>query len=379
MKKIIGMFFTLLLLFQLGACGQSTLTWEEQYDLGVRYLSDGNYEEAIIAFTAAIDIDPKRVESYVSMAEAYQQQEEYDLAREILMRGYEETKSERLQNILDAIEANTVLSSNRELQESMERLYQSLKNGDVSAAADEFENWIRLNGDDPNSSGENKEIDISYPGLIFDGEKFYAEKEYKGVGLLFDTFAKVYYGEQNNGTPDGNGILLATNTWFPDGGIQFYAQSGTWVHGLSVGQAEIIDSVTSKHSQEDFWGWQISCTYDNQEVMDTADVTQICVIDGEEHEFDFHVAHGKLIGHGRSKRGKFRDDSTRFGNTLKKTFVSNWIGARQAGAQNGDCLSSAKEGPLMGCCINAIGHLRWQSSPTQGRGKNVLQWIDRIR
>ena len=90
------MFFTLLLLFQLGACGQSTLTWEEQYDLGVRYLSDGNYEEAIIAFTAAIDIDPKRVESYVSMAEAYQQQEEYDLAREILMRGYEETKSERL-------------------------------------------------------------------------------------------------------------------------------------------------------------------------------------------------------------------------------------------------------------------------------------------
>ena len=43
-----------------------------------------------------------------------------------------------------------------------------------------------------------------------------------------------------------------------DGGIQFYAQSGTWVHGLSVGQAEIIDSVTSKHSQEDFWGWQIS-------------------------------------------------------------------------------------------------------------------------
>lgn len=295
MKKIIGMFFTLLLLFQLGACGQSTLTWEEQYDLGVRYLSDGNYEEAIIAFTAAIDIDPKRVESYVSMAEAYQQQEEYDLAREILMRGYEETKSERLQNILDAIEANTVLSSNRELQESMERLYQSLKNGDVSAAADEFENWIRLNGDDPNSSGENKEIDISYPGLIFDGEKFYAEKEYKGVGLLFDTFAKVYYGEQNNGTPDGNGILLATNTWFPDGGIQFYAQSGTWGHGLSVGQAEIIDSVTSKHSQEDFWGWQISCTYDNQEVMDTADVTQICVIDGEEHEFDFHVAHGKLI------------------------------------------------------------------------------------
>ena len=34
--------------------------WQEQYDLGVRYLSDGNYEDAIIAFTAAIEIDPKK-------------------------------------------------------------------------------------------------------------------------------------------------------------------------------------------------------------------------------------------------------------------------------------------------------------------------------
>ena len=40
-----------------------TPTWQEQYDRGVRYLEDGNYEEAIIAFTAAIEIDPKRAEA----------------------------------------------------------------------------------------------------------------------------------------------------------------------------------------------------------------------------------------------------------------------------------------------------------------------------
>lgn len=71
MKKITGLFFVLLLLFQLGACGQSTLTWEEQYDLGVRYLSDGNYEEAIIAFTAAIEIDSKRPDAYIGRGGAY--------------------------------------------------------------------------------------------------------------------------------------------------------------------------------------------------------------------------------------------------------------------------------------------------------------------
>ena len=60
-----------LLLSVLCACGQSAPTWQEQYDLGVRYLSEGNYEEAIIAFTAAIEIDPKRAEAYVGRGDAY--------------------------------------------------------------------------------------------------------------------------------------------------------------------------------------------------------------------------------------------------------------------------------------------------------------------
>ena len=46
-------------------------TWQEQYDLGVRYLSEGNYEEAILTFTAAIEIDPKRVPAYVGRGDAY--------------------------------------------------------------------------------------------------------------------------------------------------------------------------------------------------------------------------------------------------------------------------------------------------------------------
>lgn len=43
--------------------------WQEQYDLGVRYLNDGNYEEAIIAFTAAIEIDPKKPQAYDKRSE----------------------------------------------------------------------------------------------------------------------------------------------------------------------------------------------------------------------------------------------------------------------------------------------------------------------
>ena len=58
----------------LSSCAQTPTgepTWQEQYDLGVRYLSEGNYEEAIIAFTAAIEIDPKQALAYVGRGDAY--------------------------------------------------------------------------------------------------------------------------------------------------------------------------------------------------------------------------------------------------------------------------------------------------------------------
>ena len=51
--------------------GETKKSWQEQYDLGVRYLNNGNYEEAIIAFTAAIEIDPRNPDSYIGRADAY--------------------------------------------------------------------------------------------------------------------------------------------------------------------------------------------------------------------------------------------------------------------------------------------------------------------
>ncbi len=80
MKKLVSLLLALVLLVSVSACGQPSTgrseedegpTWQEQYDLGVRYLSDGNYKEAIIAFTAAIEIDPKQAPAYVGRGDAY--------------------------------------------------------------------------------------------------------------------------------------------------------------------------------------------------------------------------------------------------------------------------------------------------------------------
>ena len=54
-----------LLVLGLCGCGQRPAaaassaggTWQEQYDLGMKYLEDGRYAEAVEAFTAAIQID----------------------------------------------------------------------------------------------------------------------------------------------------------------------------------------------------------------------------------------------------------------------------------------------------------------------------------
>lgn len=149
MKKILSTIFVLMSLFGLVACGQKATTWQEQYDLGVRYLSEGNYEEAIIAFTAAIEIDPKnkdafiiRGDSYISassilsgdeqmaylalakddylaaidlgenqasiyikIADIYMQLGDTDAAIDILWRGYDSTGDETLFERADAIES----------------------------------------------------------------------------------------------------------------------------------------------------------------------------------------------------------------------------------------------------------------------------------
>ena len=61
----------ILLLFLTGtACSKSSATQsKEQYDLGVRYLEEGNYKEAVIAFTTAIEIDPSNMEAYSGRAQ----------------------------------------------------------------------------------------------------------------------------------------------------------------------------------------------------------------------------------------------------------------------------------------------------------------------
>ena len=99
MKRIIALLLMLCLL-----CGCSPAeSWQEQYDLGVRLLSEENYEEAILAFTEAIRIDPKHVEAYVQLARVYENLGMVEELRALLAQGAEATGDPELAARLAAL------------------------------------------------------------------------------------------------------------------------------------------------------------------------------------------------------------------------------------------------------------------------------------
>ena len=70
MKRFLPLLLVLTVLI-LPACKKAADGWTEQYELGAKYLTDGNYEAAILAYTAAIDIDPNQPDAYIGRADAY--------------------------------------------------------------------------------------------------------------------------------------------------------------------------------------------------------------------------------------------------------------------------------------------------------------------
>ena len=95
MSRLIRASIAAALLIFVTACGKcEVLTWQEQYDLGVRYLSEGNYEEAILSFQAAIEIEPNRVEAYIELAKVYVEQGNIQKALDILNDGFVEIQSD---------------------------------------------------------------------------------------------------------------------------------------------------------------------------------------------------------------------------------------------------------------------------------------------
>lgn len=82
------LFTILIVILLLCGCGKSVEQQiAEQLELGQKYLAELDYEQAIVAFNKAIELDPKVWDAYTGIAKAYQGQEKYAEATEILEDG----------------------------------------------------------------------------------------------------------------------------------------------------------------------------------------------------------------------------------------------------------------------------------------------------
>ena len=103
MKFAVKVCSLLLALAVLAGCGgKASAKWQEQFDLGVKYLSEGNYEEAVIALQLAIEIDPKQVQPYLELANLYAAQQQPYHAVLVLQQAAEALPEE--EEVLSALE-----------------------------------------------------------------------------------------------------------------------------------------------------------------------------------------------------------------------------------------------------------------------------------
>ena len=83
--------------------------YEKQLALGYKYLEEGKYEEAILAFNKAIEIAPKKYEAYLALSDTYVAMGDFESARKVLEQGIEATGSKKLKDALSKLTGDKVI------------------------------------------------------------------------------------------------------------------------------------------------------------------------------------------------------------------------------------------------------------------------------
>ena len=78
-----------------------------QLRLGQKYLLEQDYEQAVVEFDKAIQIDPMNVAAYLGKAEAYIQQGNWEMAIDTLETGYELTENDEIKKKLDELQISS--------------------------------------------------------------------------------------------------------------------------------------------------------------------------------------------------------------------------------------------------------------------------------
>ena len=262
-KCIVAGLLLLGLLSWLTACSKES-KWQKKYDLGMKYLEEGNYEEALTAFDSAVSIDDKRAEAYIKLAEIYTTLGDTESAENIKRAGYEKTGVDDLK----------VMSS--EEKKIAQGLAEVIKTENLENICDYFkENYDSLYP--------------IYSRYAYENEYVIEENDGKSFVMKIEKGAlEGYYGVFENGKPDGQGInikyidfsgreLLSEYDepvyWSYDGEqitdaefelkeYVFYYANGIWKEGTLNGDGQSgYFSKNLIHVENDVNGWEQKAGY----------------------------------------------------------------------------------------------------------------------
>lgn len=284
MKRIKFIFMTIAIMLFTAACAKSLeVQIQEQLDLGRRFLTEEQYEEAVVAFQKAIELDEKNVEAYRGLAHTHENQAEIILAENVEEGlGYYDLAVQAYTTLLELVPADedavdrllyigdvyldeeqyetalVIFETMREIKENepeiLERLLVIYKKMDdrekqlqilrlLNPDSTETEEDIRAYVEMINQIQMYLETE-EYESLfaLMEGEEFqafqqffegqesliFAAEEGKGLGFYPDGY--IYYGDYVEDVRQGEG------SWMHARGVWRYLGQGSWERDLPNGR-----------------------------------------------------------------------------------------------------------------------------------------------
>lgn len=224
MKKI-RFFMVLTIVICLCACSTSKL--DELLEQGAKYLGEQNYEEAIITFDKAIQIDIKEPATYLKISEAYSSFDLKQMSLDYLLIGWENTKDNSIKEKLLEFGISTEIPDSLQI-EMLKQIYQAMENKDFSSICKIGKERI-------------KSSLSQYSGYSFDGNELRIGYDGKGLKLMFeDRVDGIYFGGIENGRANGDGYCISGE--IKNNGEAFYKLfSGAWSNNLPDGEGKIYE------------------------------------------------------------------------------------------------------------------------------------------
>ena len=231
---IICVIAAVILLFFIPGFGLNSRSWEEYYELGMKYLEEENYEEAIVAFTSAIRVDDRQAIAYMGRGDAHmgyatQLEEDPEIEEQYTeaISDYEmavelgDTEAElKLKAAQNALENHRNMA---EYEELLAELYDVFASGDTEAA----EKLIKQ--DEYVAMNDSVEEDHLY----------YDEGEGNGLGVYPNGY--YYFGEWEDGVRSGHGIWMkcvVDDSQTNEIGLECYIFEGEWSEDKPNGQGK---------------------------------------------------------------------------------------------------------------------------------------------